>query len=371
MRRGTNIYKRQDGRWEGRFIKGYEMSGKAKYGFCYGKTYGEAKEKLEKNKAALIAGRPIQPSVQRRRLVYFCDEWLRQRRGKVRESTYEKYYSMVTKHILPRMGGYFATGITSATVDSFSHGLLYEDGLSVKTVHDILSLLHNILKYISAQYPGIFPAVEINYPRENRRETRVLNREEQERFASFLLTNTDPCKLGVLLMLLTGMRIGEICALTWDDVHLKEKSIHITGTLQRRIDDGDENDNRTKLVIGEPKSFTSARTIPMPQICVRLCRRLSPHNPMAYVLTGREKFMEPRVLQYRIEKYTRACGLEGVHAHTLRHTFATRAVEVGFEIKSLSEVMGHSTTSITMERYVHSSMEMKRNNMNKLSESVC
>lgn len=77
--------------------------------------------------------------------------------------------------------------------------------------------------------------------------------------------------------------------------------------------------------------------------------------------------MEPRTLQYRIEKYTRACRLEGIHAHTLRHTFATRAVEVGFEIKSLSEVLGHSTTTITLERYVHSSMELKRSNMNKLN----
>ena len=77
--------------------------------------------------------------------------------------------------------------------------------------------------------------------------------------------------------------------------------------------------------------------------------------------------MEPRTLQYRIEKYTRECGLEGVHAHTLRHTFATRAVEVGFEIKSLSEVLGHANTSITLERYVHSSMDLKRANMDKLT----
>ena len=87
----------------------------------------------------------------------------------------------------------------------------------------------------------------------------------------------------------------------------------------------------------------------------------------AYVLTGTTDYMEPRTLQYRIEKYTRACGLEGIHAHTFRHTFATRAVEVGFEIKSLSEVLGHSTTTITLERYVHSSMELKRSNMNKLN----
>ena len=87
----------------------------------------------------------------------------------------------------------------------------------------------------------------------------------------------------------------------------------------------------------------------------------------AYVLTGTEHYMEPRVLQYRLKKYTTACGLEDVHFHTLRHTFATRAVEVGFEIKSLSEVLGHATTAITLERYVHSSSELKRINMDKLT----
>lgn len=90
-------------------------------------------------------------------------------------------------------------------------------------------------------------------------------------------------------------------------------------------------------------------------------------NAAAYILTGTENYMEPRSLQYRIEKYTKECGLEGVHAHTLRHTFATRAVEVGFEIKSLSEVLGHANTTITLERYVHSSMELKRSNMDKLA----
>lgn len=77
--------------------------------------------------------------------------------------------------------------------------------------------------------------------------------------------------------------------------------------------------------------------------------------------------MEPRTLQYRLAKYTKECGLEGVHFHTLRHTFATRCVEVGFEIKSLSEILGHATTTITLDRYVHSSIELKRNNMSKLA----
>ena len=94
---------------------------------------------------------------------------------------------------------------------------------------------------------------------------------------------------------------------------------------------------------------------------------MNPQNPHAFILTGTETFMEPRTLQYRIKNYMKACRLEGVHCHTLRHTFATRAVEVGFELKSLSEILGHATPAITLNRYVHASMELKRDNMNKLS----
>ena len=120
-------------------------------------------------------------------------------------------------------------------------------------------------------------------------------------------------------------------------------------------------------MIGCPKSDTSIRTIPMPDFLWELCVQMDPHNNSAYVLTGTEDYLEPRTLQYRMKRYTHACELEGVHFHTLRHTFATRCVEVGFEIKSLSEVLGHSSTTITMDRYVHASIELKRDNMNKLT----
>ena len=137
--------------------------------------------------------------------------------------------------------------------------------------------------------------------------------------------------------------------------------------MQRLQDTDKAGESRTRIVIGAPKSDTSVRTIPMTGYAAALCEKMDCENSEAYILTGTEAYMEPRTLQYRVEKYARACGLEGVHAHTLRHTFATRAIEVGFEIKSLSEILGHSTTTVTMERYVHSSMELKRTNMNKLS----
>lgn len=127
---------------------------------------------------------------------------------------------------------------------------------------------------------------------------------------------------------------------------------------------------KTKVMIGCPKSDTSNRTIPLTDSAVRLCRQYDPHRPAAFLLTGTEQFMEPRLAQIRLAKYVKACGLDGVHFHTIRHTFATRCVEAGFEIKSLSEILGHANTSITMDCYVHSSMELKRMNMDKLTDLV-
>ena len=368
MAKGENIFKRKDGRWEARYIKGYELSGKIKYGFCYGKTYREAKEKVTKCKAALVNGKPIPSTNSRYCFSFYCDEWLRIRKSKVKESTYIKYDTALRKHIKPKLGGCFPMGMTTGLIDDFTAELLFEDELAPKTVHDVLVVLHGILKYTATFFSGGFPAIEINYPKPEKKEMRVLSREEQTRFVSYLLDDMDTCKFGVLLTLFTGVRIGELCALQWGNISLKEQTICIDATLQRlrNTSTAGNSSSRTRIVIGTPKSDTSIRTIPITDYTAELCGKMNPHSSAAYVLTGTENYMEPRALQYRMEKYTRECGLEGVHFHTLRHTFATRAVEVGFEIKSLSDVLGHASTTITLDRYVHSSMELKRDNMSKL-----
>lgn len=276
MRKGENIFKRKDGRWEARYIKGYELSGKAKYGFCYGKSYKEAKEKVTKCKAALLAGKPMPQTGTRHRFTFFCDEWLRLRKSKVRESTYIKYNTVLEKYIKPKLGGFFPLGITTGIVDDFTQELLFEDELAVKTVHDILVMLHGVLKYTAAQFPGLFPAIEINYPKESRKEMRVLSRDEQERFVKYLLTDTDACKFSVLLMLLSGMRIGELCALQWGNINIREQTIRITATLQRLHDTALTSENHTRIVIGAPKSDTSSRTIPITDFAADLRQETLP-----------------------------------------------------------------------------------------------
>ncbi len=168
------------------------------------------------------------------------------------------------------------------------------------------------------------------------------------------------------MALFTGLRIGEICALRWGDISLPDKALHVRFTMQRIQNINGEGRTKTKVTISPPKTDTSARIIPLPDFLVELCRKRFNTNTSAFILTGTEFYMEPRVLQYRFKNYANACELDGIHFHTIRHTFATRCVEVGFEIKSLSEILGHSSIKITLDRYVHSSMELKRENMNKL-----
>lgn len=366
MAKGENIFKRKDGRWEARYIKGHDLSGKIKYGFCYGKTYAEAKDKVAKYKAAVISGKPLPSKVSQHRFAFYCDEWLRIRRKKVKESTYVKYNTIIENHIKPRLGGCFPLGISTCVIDDFEHELLFDEELASKTVHDILVLLHGILKYTATFFQNTFPNIEIHYPKANKNEMRVLSREEQSQFVTYLLNDMDACKFGILLALSTGVRIGELCALRWEQVSLADKTIRISATMQRLHDSEGCGNTKTRIVIGTPKSDTSARTIPLTDQAAELCGKMKPQSSAAFLLTGSERYMEPRTLQYRMEKYTQECGLDGVHFHTLRHTFATRAVEVGFEIKSLSEVLGHANTTITLDRYVHSSIELKRANMHKL-----
>lgn len=189
-----------------------------------------------------------------------CDAWLLRKRDEIRESSYIKYRAILERHIKPRLGSRRLGGICTASVDAFTRELLETDGLSVKTVHDILSVLHSVLKDTEARRPADALALQIRYPKGKRREMRVLTIEEQKRLVAYLLHPTDSCKFGLLLALYTGLRIGELCALRWSCIDLREQTIRIAATMQRLGGTGEG----TRIVIGAPKSDSSLRTIPLP-----------------------------------------------------------------------------------------------------------
>lgn len=205
MAKGENIFRRQDGRWEARYRKGRDLSGKIKYGYCYGKTYREAKEKAEKCKIAIANGTPLPSRKTAEPFSVYCTAWLMRKKERVRESTYIKYHTMVHNHIIPKLGNCCPLGFSNELMDAFIKELQYEEHLAPKTVHDILVVLNGILKFTASKFPGQFPVVEIEYPKMEKKEMRVLSREEQERFVAFLQEDLDPCKFGILLALCIGM----------------------------------------------------------------------------------------------------------------------------------------------------------------------
>lgn len=365
MAKGENIFKRKDGRWEARYVKSRTDSGKILYGYCYGKTYREAKEKMLRCRDCCITVKRPAPSVPPR-FAQYCDEWLSLQKNKLKASSFQKYDTVLRKYIQPQLGGCALQELTTTRIQFFSDQLL-EAGLSPKTTKDILVVLRSILKYVQHLFPSLVPPAEITYPKTPKTEMRVLSAAETAKLMDYLQKDPDPCKFGVLLAMVTGLRIGELCALQWENILLQEGVIRVNSTMQRIKDTAETSRAKTKVVTTLPKSSNSLRQIPLTSQAAALCEAMAPGNPAAYILTGTETYMEPRTLQYRFANYTRQCGLDGVHFHTLRHTFATRCVEVGFDIKSLSEILGHASTTITLERYVHSSMEQKRSNMRKLS----
>ncbi len=294
-----------------------------------------------------------------RTLGEFAERWLAVQRFRVKESTYNKYATALEKHILPRLGAYAPESISRGVLEEFALALQTENALSAKSVRDVLTLLGSLLRYA-----GCGAADALPYPKILPKDIRVLSREEERTVRRHLAQEPEAWRFGVLLALETGLRLGEVCALRWKCVSVENGTVRIESAVQRLQDRSGEG-GRTRLVTGSPKSDSSVRIIPLPDDLLAPAALLRRPGEK-YVLTGTEKCPDPRTVQYRFAALMRECGLEGVHFHTLRHTFATRAAEVGVDIKSLSEILGHSGTAVTLDRYVHSSLERKREEMRKL-----
>lgn len=363
-KKGENIYRRQDGRWEARYPRGRKVDGSIQYGYCYAQTYGEVKAQVELAKASLITG--VQVVHTHRRMSAICVDWEHSLSGRVKCASLVKYNSILRLHIIPAVGGLLPQEVSCAVAEQLQYQLLCS-GLATKTVRDIMVVLLEVMKYAAKQINGVrVPDVEL--PKVTAPEARVLTVDEHHRLIDIMEASHETWCFGTLFALHTGLRLGEICALKWSSVNLSARQVSITESLSR-VGNLSGEGPRTVINISTPKTENAVRNIPLTRDLVELCKRFNPNNPDAYLLTGTARFMEPRTLQRKLEQLTLTCGMPGVHFHTLRHSFATRCVESGFEMKSLSEVMGHASANITINRYVHSSMELKRRNMEKLAEA--
>lgn len=362
MRTGENIYRRKDGRWEGRYKNGYKPDGAVKYNSVYGKTYSEAKTKLE---AVKRAEKAPQKSLQ----VKLCDvalEWLKTAKIGIKESTYALYRRNVESHILPHIGGLKLSQITSQRLTAFASDLLLhgrcdgKGGLSPNTVQDICTLTGSILEYAKKEYKANV-SLEAPTVKAPDKEMRVLSLDEQQKLEIYLFANIDLIAIGFLLTLYTGLRLGELCALRLSDFDLSLGTVKITKTMQRVKNFDPKGTTKTKIIIDTPKSRASVRVLPLPGFLLDIIKkRYCSASPCAYLLTGSiSRFVEPRAVEYRFKQITDNCNLKTVNFHALRHTFATRLAEHGTDIKTLAELMGHANSKMTYQ-YMHSSEQQKR-----------
>lgn len=303
-----------------------------------------------------------------------CNEWLCMKRLTVKESTYAKYYETIRCHILPDLGNLSLAALTSAQMNHFLYskmhnGRIQQSGpLAPKTVRDIYAILKSILNYASQEYQFNNIMQNISLPKKETPAYEILTRKEQDKLVDSILEDMGHLrKAGILICLYTGLRLGEICALRWKDVDFDKKLIYVRHTLQRISSVDRKAANKTRLILDSPKTKTSIRSIPLNTSLLVLFRKMGPAtSPDAFVLTNRKDCVEPRNYQYFFHTYLKEIGIRSVNFHILRHTFASRCVESGFDIKILSELLGHSSASITLNHYIHASMENKRKHMNML-----
>ena len=351
-RRGENIYKRKDGRWEARFVKEITADGKKKYASVYGHSYSEVKQKQQ----LYIVNPQIVELNDYATVKYVMNDWLQITKHKTKYSTFIKYETIINNHIIPQIGKINVNILSNKNIIQFTEKLV--TSLSIATINNILIVLRMGLEYAESEYNIKCPNIQLL--KAPKLEMRVLSQLEQQKLINYIKDKKDSYSFGVLVALFTGIRIGELCALQWCDI--SDNKIYITKTMQRI-----KNKNgKSEIMITAPKTEKSNRVIPVPTAISEIIENF--RKTEGYVICqNNNKYVEPRLMQKKFANIIDECGLENVNFHALRHTFATRCIESGFDIKTLSEILGHTNVRTTLDRYVHSSFELKQKNMEKLT----
>lgn len=371
-RRGENIRKRSDGRWEGRYIKAHDITGKAIYGSVYAKTYVEVKRKLlEANLHTSNQALPLKDQKKTFREVLYL--WLESNRIKLKPQTYANYHYMIETHLLPSIDTMQISDVDSRFVNAFLlqksiNGRLDGKGsLSPSYVKKIAFIMNAALEYASKQNLCTLIRGEISTPPKKKRELEVLTLPEQTKLDMFLSSNFKDRDIGILLSLYAGLRIGEVCGLMCTDFNFETQTVHIRHTVERiKNMDAKVGENKTVLMLCDTKTISSDRIVPIPPILISRIKEIIDKGNVFLLEGGSYEFTDPRSYQYYFSKRLNEGNFRRINYHALRHTFATRCIESGMDIKSLSEILGHASVNITLNTYVHSSIDHKRNQMEKM-----
>jgi len=354
--RGENIYFRKDGRWEGRYAVGRRNNGKIKYGYIYGKSYQEVESRLL----------PLKQSAKKMLQLYgkslmLYEEWVSKWKTiiqtTVKTSTFSDYCYKLNRYLLPYFGKIPLYQLTSEKIQQVVDEKLTQI-LSHSSVHIVIRLFSKTLK--KAQENRIIcenPCAEVILPKRTPQKVHSLTIEQQRSLVKAVESYSDEKGKAAILSLNTGMRIGEISALTWEKVDFTNERIYVHQTCRRVIINEQKEQGRTGLHYDTVKSIASHRVIPMNKIVKKLLKELKIKSKSRFVFSIEEKGCEPRVLTYHFHQIRRLIKLEDIHFHQLRHTFATRCLEANIGVASVSALLGHSSTKMTLDVYSDSMLE--------------
>ncbi len=296
--------------------------------------------------------------------------WLEVNAVNLKKSTYTKYSYLIKKHIEPVIGDLYLKDVSSLQIElmlseKVKNGRLDKTGrLSTSYVRSIGIIVTSALRYATDNNLCCQNISKVRKPCVTPKEIEVIPLAEQQKMESYIRSHITPTGIGVILSLYTGLRIGEICALAWNDIDLENRVIYVNHTLSRIKDDK----NNTVWRIETPKTSSSKRKIPITAPLYDILSEYKQISLSPFVVSKGKYFVNPRTFESHFHKLIDACGIKQTNFHVIRHTFATRCIEAGVDIKSLSEILGHSDISITLRTYVHSSIETKRSQLEKLTK---
>lgn len=306
--------------------------------------------------------------VTEKNISQIADLWKEEKRQFVKKSTFAAYSLIVETHLQPAFGN--LTAITEKDVQDFVLHKL-NGGLSQKTIKDMLIVLRMILKFGTKKNYCVYAPIDVIFPTDRERQVlEVLSIANQKKIMRFVEDNFTFRNLGIFICLSTGIRIGEICALTWDDIDIENGVIHIRKTIQR-IYVKENGIKKTELLIDTPKTATSMRDIPMIKDLYEILKPLKKVvNNDYFVLTNEATPTEPRTYRNYYKKLLDKLGIPPIKFHGLRHSFATRCIESKCDYKTVSVILGHSNISTTLNLYVHPNYEQKKKCIDKMFRKI-
>ncbi len=286
--------------------------------------------------------------------------------------TFERYYHIVNSHLLPDLGNTELENLTPIVLQRYITNLLTTGnkvngkGLAHSTINGIITVIKTTLKLAyELGFTTTYTGNKIKRPKQTENKVTCFNLIEQYKIEQAVIKNSKPKMFGVILCLYTGVRIGELLALEWCDVDFDNNIL----TISKACYDGIDTNGKFSRITDTPKTNTSKREIPLPKQIVKQLKHLHKITNSSYIICDNHgNGIKVRSYQRSFELLLNKLNIEHKSFHALRHTFATRALECGMDVKTLAEILGHKNPTITLNRYVHSMLEHKQNMMNKLGK---